>query len=163
VIGWLILRRLRRLDAPTPAERRVGAVYAGLLTVSLLLFVGRTVNVLQLQEGREQARLMARIGGLAPPGSPVLTIWPNVAPFRPHPTYHWFAPDAPLLVNLPREALQDEYIDAVRQGRARVVAVNPESVGRYMPRFQRHLDEQCRRQQDTPRTRHDVMVYVCGP
>ena len=129
--------RLKRTASP---DRRVTWAFALSLGVGVIVYLGRVAAEIVPGNGRIQAAFIADIEGRLAPNEPLLAPWPNLAPFHPCPTYHTFAIGG-IYTTLSVEALQDEYIGVVAEGRTRIVVMRPRDVDKWQPRFAAYARE----------------------
>src|SRR5207247_9868516 len=115
--GWLpiFLVGRRALIGGKTESRRLLAGLAAVTSIGFVLYVARGIDGIWRRNGAEQARQLEYIANRVLPGQPVLQLWPNVAPFQPHPTYHWF--DCYIFQGPLGERVQNEYIQALRTGK----------------------------------------------
>ena len=71
----------------------------------------------------------------------------SALPFRPTPTYHWFAHEGVLRRfagdGTNESTLDAEYVDAVERETARLLIVNPDWIDAYLPRFGGVIGRRC--------------------
>ncbi len=123
--------RLKRIGS---SERRVIQAFALTFSIGMIVYLGRVAAEIVSGNGRSQAAFIADIEGRLAPNEPMLAPWPNMAPFHLCPTYHTFAIGG-IYTTLSVDALQDEYIGVVAQGRTRIVVMRPQDVDKWQPRF----------------------------
>jgi hypothetical protein len=107
----------------------VVALFAG-----FLVFFGRVVAEFGIAKTQTQSSYIADVESRLGPHEAVLAPWPNLAPFRPSPTFHVFAIGG-IWTTLSVEDLQDEYINAIKEGKTKIVLMRPIDVDERMPRF----------------------------
>jgi hypothetical protein len=152
----LVVRRVRQEKSST--GRRDLALALG-LTVGVLVYAGRVVDGVRRHEARDQARFIAFAHAQIPAGEAVLETWPLVTPFRPQPSEHGFA-RVGIVQTLSPAVLEDEYIGAVRSGKARAVIVDEQDIARQLPRFAQFLHTECYRAVNAPPTRDRLQLYL---
>lgn len=155
VIGWIAWRFWQRAGN---AQARLSCLMAMSLTPGLIFRIGFSADQFYKREFAEQMRMMRYLQAHVAPGEPVLQPWPVLLPFRPAATHRWFA-TLDTLNSLASPAMEAEYIAAVESGKARLVVVNPRHMERFLPRFARYLQTQCRLLRDAPATRDALRVY----
>jgi hypothetical protein len=162
--GWSFLYLIgRRLILRSDVESaRMRIAFATLMFAGFVLFVVRSGISLHEHLGAAEARQLDYIAGHVPAGAPVLQPWPNVAIFRPDPTYHWFDADFMFQGKL-CEQVEAEYIDALRSGRISYVYLDRKLLENDFPRLRNFLETNCRRETDLPASRHNLLGYTCGP
>src|SRR5262249_49509728 len=158
IVGLIVWWPLRRAKSEAARSR---IAFAGLVVPAVIIFVSRSGVALAQHLGTNEARQLAYVARSVAVGEPVLQPWPNIAPFRPHPTYHWFDVDFIFQGKL-RDEVEHEYIQAIEDRRVRDVFLEERLLDQDFPRLKTYLESNCRRIVDLPSSRHILYGYTCG-
>jgi hypothetical protein len=135
LIGRHAWKRLRESES---VEQRGRIMLAHVFTIAALLLTYHLVAQATSRNLQAQERYVALIARENPSGAPLLDIWPVMAPFRPHATYHWFVTGG-IYPALAVDKLQDEYLASLMGGSVRLVVTRPQDIDRFLPRLSVYL------------------------
>ena len=139
-IGWgiiltLVWRKVRTYAEPGP---RISAAFKVAFGIGIAVFAGRLVDEFGHLYVFKQIEAIHDVENHLPNNAAILAPWPNLAPFHPSASFHTFAIGGIYTV-MSMETLQDEYIEALKSGKSKLVVFRPIDVEQKLPRFSKYV------------------------